>query len=133
MSEEELKPCPFCGSKNIEYITDTDNQKDSHYSFIVCHGCHIELEHNIDKKLTMFPVGKVENWNTRASQWISVKDRLPEKNNKRYLCFIEQHNIHLNGYIDIKRFIHNDRFIYLDENEKVIYWMPLPEPPENKK
>jgi len=66
------------------------------------------------------------------SDWISVKDRLPEKNG-RYLCRYEEE---IYGgffrYTDFGRYDSD-----MSENggfgAKVTYWMPLPEPPEEEK
>lgn len=76
-------------------------------------------------------------------QWISVKDRLPEKDGE-YLVFTEQRDcfnalfeseigdggefgVWLNSY-------HPDTLGFLDsewqEYEGITHWMPLPEPPE---
>ena len=60
------------------------------------------------------------------SNWISVKDRLPEKNT-RVLCYfkfepespdvISENTYHSGG-------------LWLSEGSKVTHWMPLPEPPK---
>lgn len=65
------------------------------------------------------------------AEWISVKDRMPEKTGKYLICAIENgrfarvstaygssHGFHLNG-----------RMSYW----KVTHWMPLPQPPEGIK
>lgn len=77
------------------------------------------------------------------AEWISVKDRLPEKDGE-YLVFTEQRDcfnalfeseigdggefgVWLNSY-------HPDTLGFLDsewqEYEGITHWMPLPEPPE---
>lgn len=62
--------------------------------------------------------------------WISVKDRLPE-NDQKVLCFnyIGEYKVLRWNYIDWMWNIGNQR---LDENY-VLYWMPLPEPPAEVK
>ena len=52
-----------------------------------------------------------------AGQWIDVHDKMPEKGiNDFVLCCFE------NGYVD------TCTRGYLQESEKIIAWMPLPEP-----
>lgn len=69
------------------------------------------------------------------SEWISVKEKLPEKNGY-YLCWVEASSVG-----DQKRCEH--RKLYWEENvwlfspkvfhvEHPIYWMPLPEPPDRE-
>lgn len=68
-------------------------------------------------------------------KWISVKERLPEKNGY-YLCWVETS---LMG--ERKKYEH--RKLYWEENvwlfsarvfrtEHPLYWMPLPEPPKEE-
>ena len=59
-------------------------------------------------------------------EWISVKDRLPEKEG-RYL-------IYDGDRVDAADYIYNSGPIWLDTaegyyNYKPTHWMPLPEPP----
>ncbi len=51
----ELKPCPFCGSKEVEM------QGNSHHSWVVCDNCSTEgpVAPSQDEA--------VERWNERAS------------------------------------------------------------------
>lgn len=56
--------------------------------------------------------------------WISVKDRLPEKQPSFCLVFnIQIREIHETLFSD-------DEFWYFGEIVKASHWMPLPEPPE---
>ena len=68
-------------------------------------------------------------------KWISVKERLPEKNGY-YLCWVEASSVG-----EQKRCEH--RKLYWEENvwlfspkvffvEHPLYWMPLPEPPKEE-
>lgn len=80
-------------------------------------------------------------------EWISVKDRLPEKNGK-YLCF-RKYNVLSGGNIQIYSFAHNlkkvDKYDFRHnksgwydydseygycEVDNITHWMPLPEPPK---
>lgn len=65
-----------------------------------------------------------DGWSTRANrdQWISVDDRLPEKNQK--IIAFSAHSINTT-YFNGSNF-GDSRGMMLD----VTHWMPLPEPPE---
>lgn len=52
---EELKPCPFCGCENIQRVG---------FDTALCPSCDASHQEN--------------KWNTRATGWISVDDRLPD-------------------------------------------------------
>jgi hypothetical protein len=62
-------------------------------------------------------------------EWISVKDRLPEKDFK-VLCFYS------NQYIDVLEYWYDEKEIPVFFNpplhsvNDVTHWMPLPEPPK---
>ena len=59
MSQKErdaLKPCPFCGTSNIEAI-------EVRYEWsVVCHGCHIGTGHSPSKYRV------IEDWNSRYDE-----------------------------------------------------------------
>ena len=64
----------------------------------------------------------------QARQWISIKDRLPDKNTQVLVC-----DIHKGQYTTT----YNDKGHWDDEcyeyscgPDIIEYWMPLPEPPE---
>lgn len=56
-------------------------------------------------------------------EWISVKERLPEKKDE-YLVFSEE------GYISVEKYVGGED-IYCDSNDSgyATHWMPLPKPP----
>lgn len=56
MSEIKLKPCPFCGCKNIQFW-ETDN--DTHRFQIVCMQCFNGTDECISEEVA------IEKWNTR--------------------------------------------------------------------
>ena len=77
-------------------------------------------------------------------EWISVKDRLPEKTGS-YLVFYHEWSggAFLPTYEDFKirvmRFLNSRKWCYpvcvdkrceADTNREVTHWMPLPEPPK---
>lgn len=61
--------------------------------------------------------------------WISVKDRLPE-NNQKVLCF------NCNGEHEVLRWNYIDWMwnsgIERHQEDYVLYWMPLPQPPKGE-
>lgn len=72
--------------------------------------------------------------------WISVKDRLPDRGGDYLVYFIpdifwERPHPSLNGYVDIKQFDILRKEFYDSQcwdylGESITHWMPLPEPPE---
>lgn len=57
-----------------------------------------------------------------ATEWISVKDRLPETGKDVIVCHKNGH-VALNAYLD-------RRWWYLDDRNKITHWMPLPPAPK---
>lgn len=100
---DTLADCPFCGGNNIEEYLE------GLYSVCVsCHDC---------------PAMCVkEKWNTRASGWISCKDRLPFEETD-YLT-IDQ------GHISLTRFTNQISILKEYWNRHITHWMPLPSPPK---
>ncbi len=62
------------------------------------------------------------------SEWISVKDRLPEKEGT-YLTYTENEQIHIDCFCIYPN--HGTKF-FVGGNGKVTHWMPLPEPPKGE-
>lgn len=64
-----------------------------------------------------------------VQEWISVKDRLPE-NDQRVLCFNYngEYKVLRWNYID---WMWNSGIEWLKE-DYVLYWMPLPQPPKGE-
>lgn len=65
------------------------------------------------------------------SEWISVKNRLPEKDTA-VLCYYD-------GYLDVMEYWYdedNGKPVFYNPpsppSENVTHWMPLPKPPEDK-
>lgn len=111
----QLLPCAFCGSDELTETSD---------GFIHCHGCLV--------------IGLKIRWNTRPSQWISVKDRLPEDKDD-YVYIVTMHSHYKN-----KPFVEPLKYIYgqwcnmhdeelLDGEYEVTHWTPLPSPPKETK
>lgn len=71
------------------------------------------------------------------SNWISVEDRLPERDGK-YLCrygFVHEGKIRGKKYTSIIGYCAtnpNSHWLTLFTDMRVTHWMPLPEPPEEE-
>lgn len=61
-----------------------------------------------------------------AQEWISVEERLPEKN-MNYLTYGVFLPLNVKA-IDLCRF--DERRFLTDPNVKITHWMPMPEPPK---
>lgn len=70
----ELKPCPFCGSKDLEIIPagKGDNESMSMYQRIYCSGCQTMFKQMIDAS----PEYLVQCWNTRNAE-VAKADSVP--------------------------------------------------------
>ncbi len=150
-----LKPCPFCGGK-AELKQDTRYPRSGKYEDkavkayeVICpnHDCVI---YNADNTYFLSKKAAVEVWNSRASGWISVKERLPEEIHRidyydkvgGEVSFTESDTVvcriiydekiqYVTGiFTDGQWLLYHD--MYNGENEKlqVTHWMPLPELPE---
>ena len=77
---------------------------------------------------------EIYNTNYRKQEWISVDERLPEKDGM-YLIFSPYTNKE-GGIIYCNRFLTKGNPIFppnsFESISKVTHWMPLPEPPETK-
>ena len=124
-----LKSCPFCGG-----VAELNAPGYEHYSpcWFKCTQCGAEGPTKASE------LEAQEEWNRRAQErfdrWISVKDRLPEREG-RYLVwglttFVSDHADESNGYWETKivNYYVNYGKKYFDC--KVKCWTPLPEPPE---
>lgn len=57
----ELKPCPFCGSKNVSFVEDEEQLMDETITgFIWCHGCDFSSDSFYSEKIA------AEKWNRRV-------------------------------------------------------------------
>lgn len=65
----------------------------------------------------------------KKPEWISVKDRLPEKNSIVLVCMDNgRYKVVLTSHLSS-----NGEWISYDKNRKVTHWMPFPEPPKEEK
>lgn len=61
--------------------------------------------------------------------WISVKDRLPDRKEDVYLCCVDSLAFPGTQYIRILKFYGDGTWRY---GRNVTHWMPLPEPPKEE-
>lgn len=131
----ELKLCPFCGEQPKLELTITNVS-------IKC----VECDARIIKIITVrdqpdvdyFKSLAIEEWNKRANEWISVKDRLPELNIE-VLCFNGSKRF---GAYTLAELVTDSlgemgwHVFGLHEYDAgfgcVTHWMPLPEPPKDE-
>ena len=132
----QLKPCPFCGSNNIEhYIREPEGGVS--FSMIECQICFARtMEYRNVTSEEM-----VEVWNRRASGWMSVEDGLPKRvEGKHYsidlLYWLPKENAICSGYYvfpDIEGINYGWKITNNEDGysvKDITHWMPLPEPPE---
>ena len=89
MSETKLKPCPFCGCKNIQFW-ETDN--DTHRFQIVCMQCFNGTDECISEEVAM------EQWNRRTPM-ANILEKLEEKHID-ISGNTSLHYLYSEGYID---------------------------------
>lgn len=103
-----------CGCENCPYIHLSE-------SGICCENC---LKRKAADMLEKLAAEKDE----KKPEWISVKDRLPEKNSIVLVCMDNgQYKVVLTSHLSS-----NGEWISYDKNRKVTHWMPFPEPPKEE-
>ena len=63
----------------------------------------------------------------KKPEWISVKDRLPEKKHEAYLCSLDSSLFPGSQYVSIREFCDDGEW---EAHGTVTHWMPLPELPQ---
>ena len=126
---ELLLPCPFCGTKDLDYC--------SYYEMwrVECRNPSCEIEGSLEPSKEK----ATESWNRRASPWINVEERLPEKDDDCLLVVeIRGNRVVETGYYSKKYGFHishedsyheDDGYKDWDNSFRITYWMPVPEPP----
>lgn len=101
-----------------------------------CHGCPAQNLSTADcsKALKEQAADMLEKLaaekNAKKPEWISVKDRLPDKKCEAYLCSLDSCLFPGSQYISIRAFCDDGEW---EANGTVTHWMPLPEPPKEEK
>lgn len=125
MSDEKLKPCPFCGGE-AELIS-----VGRYEFFIKCHRGCVEQSHVYKAKSSA-----INAWNRRKAEreWIPCSERLPEDDELMLVHYVDPregattiwigwHEMENVWYIDGDA--HSREF-----GNEVIAWTPLPKEPE---
>lgn len=99
-----------------------------------CADCTANLENKCDRKeanrqaADMLEKLAAER-DAKKPEWISVKDRLPDKKCEAYLCSLDSCLFPGSQYISIRAFCDDGKW---EANGTVTHWMPLPEPPKEE-
>lgn len=72
---EELKACPFECDENYLEVVDESKDLDN---YIIGSHCYVECDCGATGPRVGTKQEAIKAWNTRASDWVSVEDRLPE-------------------------------------------------------
>lgn len=138
MSEKkaELLRCPFCGGSRVWCSSDLELPE----KYITCDGCGshgppVEARANHLGEMQAEDAKAYAKWNTRASSWISVEERLPNFESPREPLIVS--SMGLNGkpfvedgaWFDEGKFWCFDAYGSPDEIFGVTHWQPLPDPP----
>lgn len=67
------------------------------------------------------------------SEWISVKDRLPEKSDDYLVYYLKKYECGFETkWINVCSFITSHDGWQTDNTETITHWQPLPEPPKEE-
>ena len=114
----ELLSCPFCKSEAIQVI----GFRNSHcVAFIQCTNCESQGEKFENKFDIIAKENSIKAWNTRPSQWVSVKEKVPDDADN-YIVYTKY------GCIELSHFLPSLKCFAEDY---VTHYMPLPTPPTN--
>ncbi|MEA5085084.1 MAG: Lar family restriction alleviation protein [Lachnospiraceae bacterium] len=128
----ELKSCPFCGGKASENLLTEITKYDLYTVSCENNNCGVH-PHTVG--LTYEEA--VTKWNNRASGWIPVSDRLPDKGKintnirdyQQYMCLVDCKGT---GGMDARPlgFDKTGKWVNggIDMSKYVIAWQPLPKP-----
>lgn len=128
----EIKKCPFCGCqpelrKGIYFPKWKQGAVEAWKVVCTNYKCII---FNANEQYADSEISAINAWNNRSNGWISVKERLPEKENPN--CTVDvlvTDGTHISiGYYDYIAGMWGtlEECFYFH----VTHWMPIPEPPE---
>lgn len=151
----ELKTCPFCGGK-AELKQDMRYPRSGKYAGmsvkayeVICPNSDCII-YNADNKYFFTREEAAEAWNRRSPDWISVKDRLPDTDTMVIVAIygsdmitIQESETLLDALNRSKKEFNRITMAFINEGYwcdtdgyplmvTPSYWMPLPEPPEQK-
>lgn len=96
-----------------------------------CNTCRHRDKRNIDFPCIDCYLPEAEHYTPIVNEWISVKDRLPEKSGY-YLYFSKYPHGGLQDGIGVSYFQHKVKEWKKVYTPTVTHWMPLPEPPKGE-
>jgi hypothetical protein len=109
------------------YECDMSKWQDIPKEYIELDGDEINICLEGDDFGNNYAVVKVKDIKDLLTEWVSVKDRLPEPNTREtFIVYINEGSIQTSWYSQDEDFL-NPEFDYSD----VIYWMPLPSIPKD--
>lgn len=122
---EELKPCPFCGSDDLEYNFGTPD-REGRPTAIVCAECSAVGPYEYcSEYFEEYSIIATQAWNNRTqNEWISVKEKGNPEIMGKYLVFCKTTDG--TSYTDIG-------FFYGEwDCGPVTHYIDLPQPPETE-
>jgi hypothetical protein len=129
MPKIDLLPCPFCGRRETLKVLSFQSENHKFLRRVVCStvegGCGASTIWNL-----YTPEEAAEEWNTRASGWISCSAKLPEVD-EPVLIYEPYNEEMVVASLDCdKTGFSNDDYWY--GLKSVPFWMPLPKSPEEE-
>ena len=120
----ELRSCPFCGSA----ITPIETGDYGLEGYALRCKCGVGFVGHVFSTKEQ----AIKAWNTRAGEWISVKDRLPNPNGDWVLVYADE-AVNCMGF-DKKNGFSDWNFSPCNgvDISRITHWMPLPAPPEEE-
>jgi Lar family restriction alleviation protein len=110
MTEQELKPCPFCGSDGKYGMV-----SGKHYAACINQNCNVVVNTPYKDSMTE----AIAAWNQRADGWISVDDEKPAYEQR---VIVRRKRKHPEISTQIIHWTNGDEDTYS-------HWMPEPAPP----
>lgn len=120
MKEEELKPCPFCGTNRVR------KDDSSGADLILCDQCEIAFSCN------SFDDGVLERqWNRRESPWIDFRERRPEDGQRVSLFHDDALTtaFYDGKFFEVDMYGEDYNLLVHPEDCEYLLWQPLPAPP----
>lgn len=134
MPKIDLLPCPFCGRLETLRMICIPSEKYEFVYHVICDavngGCGASTGWNHST-----PEEALEEWNTRASGWISCSDRFPEVREKVLAlydyctCEVRQQYIMIASLAPDGYWMEGCTW---HPHQSVTHWMPLPDRPKGE-
>jgi hypothetical protein len=86
------------------------------------------VAHRTTKDIANISFQAGAEWQKRQSNWVSVKDKLPETTGRYLIYFPERSSSPMDAIFNVHEKTWGRDF---DRTEYVTHWMPIPEPPQD--